>query len=75
VRINATRRSFIQILQSNEKEQTLLEHFTNLFGSPKPKTHTVWDMLDLQSQNLSHFEEQFSDEQARAIINDLPTEQ
>ena len=31
-------------------------------------------MLDLQSQNLSHFEEQFSVEQARAIINDLPTE-
>jgi hypothetical protein len=63
------------VYTQNEKEQTVLQHFNNLFGSPKPRTHTVnWDMLDLQSQNLSHFEEQFSVEQAREMINDLTME-
>jgi hypothetical protein len=42
---------------------------------PEGRFHTLnWDILDIIPQNLSHLEDEFSVDEVRAAINDMPSD-
>lgn len=59
----------------HDKEQAMFDHFSTQFSNPKGRSDTLnWDILDITPQNLSHLVDDFSVEEVRAAINDLPSE-
>jgi hypothetical protein len=84
IRANARKRkSYIQSLQvdgtavfsQHQKSQAAHSHFSNLFGPPPPRTHTLnWELLNIQQHDLHHLEEEFLFEELYAAIQDLPSE-
>lgn len=54
------------------KEQLIYNHFSEHFGPPSQRDLSLnWDLISLGTRDLSHLEEEFSEEEVLAVIKDL----
>jgi hypothetical protein len=77
------RKNFIQKLVTPEgmvyshldKQQHIVDHFSDHFGQPVERTHTLnWELLGLQRLQLISLEEPFSDDETHVVIIDLTSD-
>lgn len=71
LRVTGRRKNFIQQLHTNEgfaythgdKAEAIYQHFSKQFGEQPSRSHTLdWEAIGLQSHNLEHLEESFTEE-------------
>jgi len=77
------RKNVIQHLSHNgrtlfthaEKEKHIFYHFNTHFGQQNAREVTLdWDSINIQSHNLEHLEEAFTEEEVLAVVNDIAAE-
>jgi uncharacterized protein involved in type VI secretion and phage assembly len=57
------------VFSHGEKASKLYEHYSNHFGRPQPREHTLnWHALGLPSFDLSRLEEDFTEEELLTVI-------
>lgn len=54
---------------------SLFEHYSNHFGTPGQRDHTLnWEQLWIATHDLAHLEDNFTEEELRAVIQDIAAE-
>jgi hypothetical protein len=58
-----------------DKQKHIVDHFSDHFGQPMERTHTLnWELLGLQRLQLISLEEPFSEDKTHAVITDLASD-
>jgi hypothetical protein len=74
------RKNFIQSIKSGhatffsheEKAEVIFDHFSSHFGQPAIRIASLnWEELGLQRHDLSHLEEEFTEEEVKTVISDI----
>ena len=77
------RKNFIQsihvgteIFSSHEsKADAIFNHYSSLFGHPPERTTSLnWEAIGLQHHDLAHLEDEFTEEEIKAIVDDIAAE-
>jgi hypothetical protein len=60
------------VFSHEDKESVLYQHFSSQFSRPAAREYTFnWEELGMQSHDLSHLEEDFSEKELCAVIKDI----
>jgi exonuclease III len=63
------------VFSHGEKASKLYEHYSNHFGRPQPREHTLnWHALGLPSFDLSRLQEDFTEEDLLTVIQEIAAE-
>lgn len=58
-----------------DKEKHIFEHFSNQFGAPTPREFSLdWGRLNIPRQDLRLLEENFTEEEVLAVINEMASD-
>lgn len=58
-----------------KKENCVFQHFSNRLGMQQNREVSVdWDVIQLPSRELQHLEEEFTEEEVRAVVQELASE-
>lgn len=55
-----------------DKAEAIFNHFSSQLGQPTPRDASLnWEELQLQSHDLTHLEEEFTEDEMQAVISEI----
>lgn len=64
-----------QLYTHQDKENAIYDHFSQVFGEPQEKQHTLdWARIELQRHDLHRLDVPFTEEETKEVIMNLPRE-